>query len=367
VSESSQASIESASVSTVPTSAKEPSPGDQRVASTETSPSSDDAEAARTLAATRHALMAEIGKRIVGQQNVIDHLLIALFSRGHCLFVGVPGLAKTMLIQTLADILDLSFGRIQFTPDLMPSDITGSDVLEEDRTTGKRVFRFVKGPVFANVILADEINRTPPKTQAALLQAMQERRVSAGGTTYPLPNPFLVFATQNPIEQEGTYPLPEAQLDRFMFQIDVGYPTAEEEIQIVGQTTSPVNTTLSRLLAPERIIALQDLVLRVPVADHVVRHAVSLVRATRPGEPTAPDFVKQYLAWGAGPRASQNLVMAAKARAVLMGRFAASIDDIRALAMPVLVHRMVPNFHAQADGLNARILCERLLQAVTAE
>jgi MoxR-like ATPase len=227
--------------------------------------------------------MAEIGKRIVGQQDVVDHLLIALFSRGHCLFVGVPGLAKTLLIQTLSDVLNLSFGRIQFTPDLMPSDITGSDVLEEDRTTGRRVFRFVHGPLFANVILADEVNRTPPKTQAALLQSMQEYRVSAGGSTYDLPLPFLVFATQNPIEQEGTYPLPEAQLDRFMFQIDVGYPSEDEEVRIVSQTTAAYRPALRKVLSPERILELQDVVLRVPVADHVLRHAVALCRATRPG------------------------------------------------------------------------------------
>src|SRR5262245_26081210 len=234
-----------------------------------------DLAAAREIAEARRQLTAEIGKRIVGQDEVVEHLLIALFSRGHCLFVGVPGLAKTLLIQTLADVLDLSFGRIQFTPDLMPSDITGTDVLEEDRTTGRRVFRFVRGPLFAHVILADEINRTPPKTQAALLQSMQEYRVSAGGQTYDLPLPFLVFATQNPIEQEGTYPLPEAQLDRFMFHVDVGYPTAEEEVRIVAQMTSAYRPTLRKVLSPERILALQELVLRVPVADHVVRHAVA--------------------------------------------------------------------------------------------
>jgi MoxR-like ATPase len=286
----------------------------------------------------------------------------------------VPGLAKTLLIQTLADVLDLSFGRVQFTPDLMPSDITGSDVLEEDRTTGRRVFRFVRGPLFANVILADEVNRTPPKTQAALLQSMQEYRVSAGGSTYDLPLPFLVFATQNPIEQEGTYPLPEAQLDRFMFQIDVGYPSADEEVRIVSQTTAAYRPSLRKVLTPERILDLQDLVMRVPVADHVLRHAVALCRATRPA-PKTPDatvvdggatlqMVQQYVSWGAGPRASQYLVLAAKARAVLNGRYAVALEDIRALAAPVLIHRVVRNFHAEADGVTPRAIVEHVLESV---
>lgn len=333
----------------------------------------NDAQAAALLAQMRSSLFKEIGKRIVGQEDVIDHLLIALFARGHCLFVGVPGLAKTLLIQTLAEVLDLSFGRIQFTPDLMPSDITGSDVLEEDRTTGRRVFRFIKGPVFANVILADEINRTPPKTQAALLQAMQEHRVSAGGTTYDLPDPFLVFATQNPIEQEGTYSLPEAQLDRFMFQVDVGYPNLEEEVLIAGQLSGIKPLPLVKLLTPLRIMELQNLVLRVPVADHVLRYAVALCRGTRPAQEAgankdakaAPslDFINRYVSWGAGPRASQNLVLAAKARAVLHGRYAAAVEDIKALAAPILVHRIVPNFHAQADGVSARTLVAQLLDA----
>jgi MoxR-like ATPase len=323
-----------------------------------------DLEAVRQIAEARRAIAAEIGKRIVGQESVVDHLLIALFARGHCLFVGVPGLAKTMLIQTLSDVLDLSFGRIQFTPDLMPSDITGTDVLEEDRATGRRVFRFVRGPVFANVILADEINRTPPKTQAALLQSMQEYRVSAGGQTYDLPLPFLVFATQNPIEQEGTYPLPEAQLDRFMFQIDVSYPSEEEEVRIVNQMTTSYRPALRKLLSPDRILDLQDLVLRVPAASHVVRYAVALGRASRPSEATAPDFIKKYVSWGAGPRASQYLILAAKARAILNGRYAASTDDVRALAMPVLVHRVLPNFHAEADGLTARALVGQLIDSV---
>jgi MoxR-like ATPase len=322
-----------------------------------------DVAMARQLAEARLALAAEIGKRIVGQHNAIEHLLIALFARGHCLFVGVPGLAKTLLIQTLAETLDLSFGRIQFTPDMMPSDITGSDVLEEDRTSGRRVFRFVRGPVFANVVLADEINRTPPKTQAALLQSMQEYRVSAGGNTYDLPLPFLVFATQNPIEQEGTYPLPEAQLDRFMFQIDVSYPSAVEELRIAAQTTQTRKLGLRKILNPARILELQDLVLRVPVAEHVLTHAVTICRATRP-TPEAPEAVRKYVSWGAGPRASQHLVLAAKARAILDGRYAVAIDDIRALAGPVLVHRIVRNFHAEADGVRARDLIASIVDAV---
>jgi MoxR-like ATPase len=323
-----------------------------------------DLEAAREVAEARRAISAEIGKRIVGQEAVIEHLLIALFARGHCLFVGVPGLAKTLLIQTLSDVLALAFGRIQFTPDLMPSDITGTDVLEEDRATGRRLFRFVRGPIFANVILADEVNRTPPKTQAALLQSMQEYRVSAGGQTYELPLPFLVFATQNPIEQEGTYPLPEAQLDRFMFQVDVGYPSHDEEVRIVDQMTTAYRPTLRKVLSPERILELQELVFRVPAAPHVVQHAVALCRASRPSEPTAPDFIKKYVSWGAGPRASQYLVLAAKARAILSGRYAAAVEDVRALATPVLVHRVLPNFHAEADGLPARTLVAKLIEAI---
>jgi len=322
-----------------------------------------DLDAAREIAEARRAITQEIGKRIIGQEAVIEHLLVALFARGHCLFVGVPGLAKTLLIQTLSDVLALAFGRIQFTPDLMPSDITGTDVLEEDRATGRRVFRFVKGPLFANVILADEVNRTPPKTQAALLQSMQEGRVSAGGQTYDLPRPFLVFATQNPIEQEGTYPLPEAQLDRFMFQIDVGYPSETEEIRIVNQMTSAYRPSLRKVLSPERILDLQDLVLRVPAAPHVVEHAVAICRATRPAE-GAPEEIRRYVSFGAGPRASQNLVLAAKARAILAGRYAVAIEDVRALAMPILIHRVLPNFHAEADGVSARSLIDRLLAVV---
>ena len=320
-----------------------------------------DAELIEELGRANGRIKAEIAKRVVGQERVIDQLLIALFSRGHCLFVGVPGLAKTLLISTLAEALSLSFNRIQFTPDLMPSDITGTDVLEEDHTTGRRAFRFVPGPVFANVLLADEINRTPPKTQAALLQAMQEHRVTAGGRTYPLDEPFLVFATQNPIEQEGTYPLPEAQLDRFMFMVDVGYPSAEEEVQIVRSTTCGAQATLAKVLAPEQIRALQELVLRVPAADHVIQHAVELVRRTRPG-PQAHKHVQDHVSWGAGPRASQALILAAKARAALGGRPAASVEDVRALAEPVLRHRVLTNFHAEAEGVDSRAVIAQLLK-----
>ncbi len=327
------------------------------------SPESDIA-AVEELAAARRLLLGELEKRIVGQRSVVDHLLVALFARGHCLFVGVPGLAKTLLISTVAEVLDLSFNRIQFTPDLMPSDITGTDVLEEDHTTGRREFRFVQGPIFANLLLADEINRTPPKTQAALLQAMQEYRVTAGGQTYPLDLPFLVFATQNPIEQEGTYPLPEAQLDRFMFYVNVHYPTAEEEVEIVRSTTTSARRALQRVLSPHKIRDLQGLVLRVPTADHVIRHAVELVRLTRPKEPGAPDFVKDLVEWGAGPRASQFLVLGAKARAILDGRMAASIEDVRALAKPVLVHRVITNFRAESEGVTAAQIVDRLVEQV---
>src|SRR5437762_1413341 len=320
-----------------------------------------DAELIEELARARARIAQEIAKRVVGQEAVIDQLLIALFSRGHCLFVGVPGLAKTLLISTLAEALSLTFNRIQFTPDLMPSDITGTDVLEEDHTTGRRAFRFVPGPVFAHVLLADAVHRTPPTTQAALLQAMQEHRVTAGGRTYPLEEPFLVFATQNPIEQEGTYPLPEAQLDRFMFMVDVGYPSVEEEVQIVRATTSGAQPLLEKVLAPEQSRALQELVLRVPAAEHVIRYAVAMVRRTRPGE-TADQQVKDHVSWGAGPRASQALILGAKARAALDGRPAATVEDVRALAEPVLRHRVLTNFHAEAEGIDSRAVIAQLLR-----
>jgi MoxR-like ATPase len=320
-----------------------------------------DLAAVKDIARARGEILREIEKRIVGQRVVVDHLLTAMFARGHCLFVGVPGLAKTLLIQTLAETLNLRFSRIQFTPDLMPSDITGTDVLEEDHSTGKRVFRFIHGPIFANLVLADEINRTPPKTQAALLQSMQEYRVTAGGQTFALDPPFLVFATQNPIEQEGTYPLPEAQLDRFMFQVDVDYPNEDEEAEIVRQQTSSVRASIERVLSPERIVELQDLVLRVPVADHAIKYAVRLARATRPSQEAAPEFVREYVAWGAGPRASQNLILASKARAILDGRFAVAIEDIQALARPTLQHRLILNYKAEAEGVSAAGLVDRLV------
>jgi MoxR-like ATPase len=324
----------------------------------------EDLQAIEEVAGARREILAEVQKRIVAQQEVIDLLLIALFARGHCLFVGVPGLAKTLLVSTMAELLNLSFSRIQFTPDLMPSDITGTDVLQEDQASGRRFFRFIKGPIFANVVLADEINRTPPKTQAALLQAMQENRVTAGGSTYELDPPFLVFATQNPIEQEGTYPLPEAQLDRFMMQVDVRYPAEEDEVLIVKQMTSDYDPRLRKVLSPESIQRLQALVLRVPAADHVVRHAVRLARASRPGSEGAAPVARQYLSWGAGPRASQFLVLAGKARAILEGRFAVRLEDIRALAQPVLKHRLVRSFQAEAEGVETSEIVARLLESV---
>ena len=326
-------------------------------------PEASDVQAVAQLADARAKILVELEKRIVGQHDVIEHLLVALFSRGHCLFVGVPGLAKTLLISTLAEVLDLEFNRIQFTPDLMPSDITGTDVLEEDRATGRRELRFVKGPIFANLVLADEVNRTPPKTQAALLQAMQEKRVTEGGRTFPLAPPFLVFATQNPIEQEGTYPLPEAQLDRFMFLVDVGYPSFEEEVRVVRSTTGPVPAPLHKVLGPAQILAMQELVLRVPVSDETIQYAVSLARRTRPKEGDAPELVRKYISYGAGPRASQFLIVGAKARAVLHGRFAAEIDDVKAMARPVLVHRVLPNFTAEAEGMDAGRIVDHVLQS----
>lgn len=323
-----------------------------------------DVERVQGLADARDRIVDQVKRRIVGQDDVLELLLIALFARGHGLFVGVPGLAKTLLISTLAEVLSLDFNRIQFTPDLMPSDITGTDVLEEDQASGKRVFRFIRGPVFTNILLADEINRTPPKTQAALLQAMGEGRVTASGRTYPLDAPYLVFATQNPIEQEGTYPLPEAQLDRFLFQIDVDYPSAEEEVEIVRRTTAPPLEAPTAVLGADEIIALQELVPRVPVADHVLSHAVALARASRPDDESAPEIVRHFISFGAGPRASQALILGAKARAVLDGRFAAEVDDVRALARPVLRHRLVPNFRAEAEGVRAPDVIEGILASI---
>ncbi len=323
-----------------------------------------DLETVEQIAQAQQRIQEEVGKVIIGQQGVIELLLTALFSRGHCIFVGVPGLAKTLLVSTLARALDLEFQRIQFTPDLMPSDITGTDVLQEDRSTGKRFFNFVRGPIFCNLLLADEINRTSPKTQAALLQAMQEYKVTAGGTTYDLDMPFLVFATQNPIEQEGTYPLPEAQLDRFMFHIDVDYPSAQEEVDIVQSTTSAYEPDVKPVLGPEKILELQELVRRVPATDHVVRYAVNLVRRTRPEHPKAPDFVKEWVAWGAGPRAAQYLTLGAKARSVLQGRYAATCDDVRAVLLPVLKHRVLTNFRAEAESVESTDIIEKLAEAV---
>ncbi len=309
-------------------------------------------------------LRVEIKKRIVGQDDVVELLLLALFARGHGLFVGVPGLAKTLLIQTLADGLGLRFNRIQFTPDLMPSDITGTDVLEEDKASGARSFRFIPGPVFANVLLADEINRTPPKTQAALLQAMQEQQVSAGGKTYQLDAPFLVFATQNPIEQEGTYPLPEAQLDRFMFLIEVGYPSEADEMEIVRQTTGAASAVPQAVLSVDDVLKFQALVRRVPAPDTVVGFAVQLTRATRP---EGKNLAATKLSWGAGPRASQSLVLAAKARAALQGRFVASIDDVKAIASAVLAHRVVVSYQAQAQGVRAADVIAEIVKTASAD
>jgi MoxR-like ATPase len=315
----------------------------------------------------REAILGEIKKVIVGQDRVIEELLIALLARGHCLLVGVPGLAKTLLISTLADVLDLNFNRIQFTPDLMPSDITGTDILEEDPETGRRRFRFLQGPIFANIVLADEINRTPPKTQAALLQAMQEYQVTAGGQTFPLDLPFFVLATQNPIEQEGTYPLPEAQLDRFMFHIGVDYPSYEEEVEIVLNSTSAYAPELKHILKAEDILQLQDLVRRVPVTPSVAGFAVRLAQQSRPDHEEAPAFIKEWVHWGAGPRASQYLILGAKARAIVHGRFAASVEDVKALAPSVLRHRILTNFNAEAEGVSSLTIIEQLLDTVRPE
>jgi len=325
-----------------------------------------DLRAVEQLKQARERILSELRKVIVGQDEVVEQLLTALFANGHVLLVGVPGLAKTLLISSLARVLDLKFSRIQFTPDLMPSDITGTDVIEEDQATGKRSFRFLQGPVFANIVLADEINRTPPKTQAALLQAMQEKEVTAGGQTFKLALPFFVLATQNPIELEGTYPLPEAQLDRFMYNVRVDYPGQADEEKIVATTTSAYEARLERVLGAAEILELQKLVRRVPAAEHVVRYAVRLARATR-GREGSPDFVKQWISWGAGPRASQYLVLGAKTRAVLHGRYAPGIEDVRAVALAVLRHRLVTNFTAEAEGIKPERIIEDLLAAVPSE
>ncbi len=307
-------------------------------------------------------LKQELGKVIVGQSQVMEELLIVLFCRGHCLLVGVPGLAKTLLVSTLSRALNLTFTRIQFTPDLMPSDITGTEVIEEDKTTGQRGLRYVKGPIFANALLADEINRTPPKTQAALLEAMQEHQVTAGGVQRRLPEPFFVMATQNPIEQEGTYPLPEAQLDRFMFNVLVNYPTEQEEFDIVRLTTATRNVQIQQVLDAAEVLRLQELVRKVPVADHVIRYALRLTRQTRVSQPDVPKFIKDYVAWGAGPRASQYLILAGKARALLQGRYHVSTEDIRSVAYPTLRHRVLTNFNAEAEGIKPDDIIRMLIE-----
>ncbi len=307
-------------------------------------------------------ICAEISKIIIGQHKVVEQVLVSLFCNGHSLIIGVPGLAKTMLVNTIAQIVDLTFNRIQFTPDLMPSDITGTEVIEEDLTTGKRNFRFVKGPLFANVILADEINRAPPKTQSALLQAMQEYKVTYAGATHPLPTPFFVLATQNPIEQEGTYPLPEAQLDRFMFTINIGYPEKDEEIEIVKTTTSAYQADLKKVIGADEFINLQKIIRRMPVSDEIIEKAVALVGETRAENKTTPEIVKKYVAWGAGPRASQYLILGAKAKAALDGRFSPNLEDVRYVCHPVLRHRIITNFAAEAEGIKSDFIIDELLK-----
>jgi MoxR-like ATPase len=322
------------------------------------SPDSNDLALLEELAHARRALSASIAQRIVGQATVVNDLVTALLAGGHVVLIGAPGLAKTLLVQTVAEALALEFSRVQFTPDLMPSDITGTELMEEDAATGKRAFRFAPGPIFGNLVLADEINRAPPKTQAALLQAMQERTVTVAGRTYPLPRPFFVLATQNPIEQEGTYPLPEAQLDRFMFELTVGYPSKEEEVAIVTSTTGATEGVISPVLGGERLQAMQRLVRRLPAPPSLVDYAVQLARTTRPDDPGASARVRQYVSWGAGPRASQYLVLGAKARAALDGRAIPDLDDVRSVARGVLRHRLVLNFQAEADGVSADSLLE---------
>ena len=316
------------------------------------------------LAQARQSFLSEVGKVVIGQHEILDHLLIALLAQGHSLIVGVPGLAKTLIIKTLSEVLDLSFNRIQFTPDLMPSDITGTELIDVELDTGKRSFRFYNGPIFANIVLADEINRTPPKTQAALLEAMQEHKVTAGGRTYDLDEPFFVLATQNPIEQEGTYPLPEAQLDRFMFNLNIEYPSSEEEVAIVRGTTTPEQHVLDPVITKSEIASYQDLVRRVPASDNVVEYAVKLASATRPSSDSSPDFIKQSVDWGAGPRASQYLVLGAKAKAILDGRPSPNITDVQSLALPILRHRVLPNFNAEAEGLKVEDILNQLIDTL---
>ena len=327
--------------------------------------SKHDLELLEKLSKTRDSFFNEIGKVVIGQKTILNHIFIALLSRGHSLLVGVPGLAKTLLVQTLSEILGLSFKRIQFTPDLMPSDITGTELIDIDQNTGQRSFRFHKGPIFANLVLADEINRTPPKTQAALLEAMQENKVTAGGKTFNLESPFFVLATQNPIEQEGTYPLPEAQLDRFMFNLNIDYPSKKDEIAIVRNTTVHQKDHLNQIINQEDLVSFQKLIRKVPVSDNVVEHAVNLVSATRPGFKEAPEFIKQSIEWGAGPRASQYLILGAKAKAALDGNPTPNIDDVNALVIPILRHRVLPSFNAEAEGLKIENILEELVNTVT--
>lgn len=323
-----------------------------------------EAQAIKGLATAYSRMQEEIAKVIIGQHEIIDDLLVAMFCRGHCLLVGVPGLAKTLLVSTISKILQLSFRRIQFTPDLMPADITGTDILQDDPETGRRSFQFMQGPLFTNILLADEINRTPPKTQAALLEAMQERHVTAGANTYRLPQPFFVLATQNPIEQEGTYPLPEAQLDRFMFNLILKYPSAAEELKILKQTTSGDEPRLTTALTGRQILALQEVVRKVPVPDHVFVYARDIVRATRPDQEDAYNFIKQYIAWGAGPRAGQYLILGAKARALLNGRFHVTTEDVRSVAHPVLRHRIVTTFAASSENISPDRVVDMLLAKI---
>lgn len=323
----------------------------------------NDVEAVEALSSSIKKLKQEIKKVIVGQEEIIENLLIALLSKGHCLLIGVPGLAKTLLIKTLAQALDLKFSRIQFTPDLMPSDITGTEILEVDQATNQRIFKFVKGPIFTNILLADEINRTPPKTQSALLEAMQELQVTAAGNKYPLEEPFFVLATQNPIEQEGTYPLPEAQLDRFMFNLWLDYPSKDEEVEIVKTTTSQFNPDVNKVLSSKEIKYFQELVRRVPVADNVIEFAVKLTNSTRPID-GAIKFVKDNVSWGAGPRASQFMIIAAKARSVMNGSFTPSIEDVKSVALPILRHRIIPTFSAEADGITSADIIKTILEQI---
>lgn len=327
----------------------------------------DDVNAVEKLGKARDSIVTELRKVIVGMDDVIDELMIAIFSRGHCLLVGVPGLAKTLLVSSLAQTMSLLFKRIQFTPDLMPSDITGTELLQEDPETHQRRFKFQKGPVFTNLLLADEINRTPPKTQAALLEAMQEKRVSSGGEDYKLDAPFFVLATQNPIEQEGTYPLPEAQLDRFLFNIMVKYPSQKEELDIMRSITTDSDVELKKVVDGPTILEFQHLVRRIPVADHVFEYAAAIVRATRPDQPDAPEFVRKLMAWGAGPRASLNLIIAGKARAALRGRSHVAIDDIKALCLPILRHRIIPNFAARSEGMTSDKMIQKLLAEIPSD